>query len=602
MCGISGIININGSLVGAEEIERINDLIKHRGPDDEGYFFEKNFAFGHRRLAIIDLTDAGHQPMHFKDRYVITFNGEIFNYVELREELKELGYVFETSTDTEVILASYDKWGKEAVSRFNGMWAFALYDRKQNIIFCSRDRFGVKPFYFSSTRSKFVFGSEIKQIIELQHQRIVNKKILADYLVTGMQQHTNETFFSGVEKLPQGCNLIFDITKGSFTCQRYYYLENEISLNGDKDKYKKLLESSIELRLRSDAPFGSLLSGGIDSSIISSISQGLLKSENKKLVSLHSKSMEKITDESAFAQQVADYCDLDLNIIKPSTDEFKGFMNEVVYTQEEPFQGPTVFMQYLVLREAKKLKLKVVLDGQGGDETLLGYPKYYVLYMHHVYKKYGIFKALKTLKIIKDNSAQSYFVVLYYLVGMSFPSLRKYVHTRQASYFKSFFLNLSDYSYLDDLAKSTSNDKEMQMVEILETNLPVLLKVEDRNSMRHSIEARLPFIDYRCVEEAISMGLEDKINEGWTKYTLRQIGSGILPKSICWRKDKIGFDAPNSIWMDKIDKSLILKSRILADVSDMNLLLKKFDKLTFIQQWRLINVAIWEEVYDVKVG
>ena len=158
MCGISGIVNLNGSLVQAEEIEKINDLIKHRGPDDEGYFFEKNLAFGHRRLAIIDLTDAGHQPMSFKERYVITFNGEIFNYIELREELKELGYVFETSTDTEVILASYDKWGKEAVSRFNGMWAFALYDRSQNIIFCSRDRFGVKPFYFSSTINKFVFG------------------------------------------------------------------------------------------------------------------------------------------------------------------------------------------------------------------------------------------------------------------------------------------------------------------------------------------------------------------------------------------------------------------------------------------------------------
>ena len=183
MCGISGIINKNISKVDRKEIQKINDLIAHRGPDSEGFYFEKNFAFGHRRLSILDLSSDGHQPMHYLDKYTITYNGEVYNYLEIKEELIKYGYKFSSQTDTEVILASYDKWGEECVNKFNGMWAFAIYDKEKEIIFCSRDRFGVKPFYYTQVENKFIFGSEIKQLLEFYEKRFVNKKILMDFLI-----------------------------------------------------------------------------------------------------------------------------------------------------------------------------------------------------------------------------------------------------------------------------------------------------------------------------------------------------------------------------------------------------------------------------------
>ena len=201
MCGISGIINQDRLKVSKTEIERINELISHRGPDGEGYFFEKNFSFGHRRLSIIDLSQRGAQPMHFLDRLTITFNGEIYNYIEIKNELLKKGYSFDSKTDTEVILAAYDYWGEKCVEHFNGMWAFALYDKQKQIIFCSRDRFGIKPFYYTSVNGKFIFGSEIKQLLSFYKTKYANRKILLDYLLMGYEEHTNETFFNGVFKL-----------------------------------------------------------------------------------------------------------------------------------------------------------------------------------------------------------------------------------------------------------------------------------------------------------------------------------------------------------------------------------------------------------------
>jgi len=197
MCGITGIINKNNNLIDKLLIEKINNLISHRGPDDEGFYHGDNFAFGHRRLSILDLSQDGHQPMHYKDRYTITYNGEVYNYVELKNELEKEGYSFHSNTDTEVIIAAYDKWGESCVNRFNGMWSFALFDSKKNNIFCSRDRFGIKPFYYTEVANKFIFGSEIKQLLEFHPNNIVNKSILIDYLVTRFEDYNNDTFFEG---------------------------------------------------------------------------------------------------------------------------------------------------------------------------------------------------------------------------------------------------------------------------------------------------------------------------------------------------------------------------------------------------------------------
>ena len=287
MCGISGIIDKVNHKIDSNILKDMNDKITHRGPDDEGFYFGDNFAFGHRRLSILDLSQDGHQPMHFNDRYTIIYNGEVYNYLELRKELKKEGYSFQSSSDTEVILASYDKWGEECVNKFNGMWSFAIYDKTKNTIFCSRDRFGIKPFYYTEINKKFIFGSEIKQLLEFRPKNIVNKSILIDYIVTRFEDYNNDTFFEGIKRLPQSHNLIYDLNNHSYEIKKYY----QISFNDDIEnytldesvkRYKSELERAVEYRLRSDVKVGTCLSGGLDSSSVASIAAKKYNQESEK--------------------------------------------------------------------------------------------------------------------------------------------------------------------------------------------------------------------------------------------------------------------------------------------------------------------------------
>jgi len=608
MCGISGIIYQNNKTVKKDEIEHINKLIQHRGPDDEGYFFEKNFAFGHRRLSILDLSQDGHQPMHYLNRYTITYNGEIYNYIEIKKELLSLGHHFFSHTDTEVILASYAQWGEKCVEKFNGMWAFAIYDKENETIFCSRDRFGIKPFYYTQVDNKFVFGSEIKQLLEFYTERFVNKKILIDFLVAGAIEHSNETFFENIYKLEQSHNLLYDLNTQDIKIKKYYTLsdnveDKELTIDESISSYKESLNYAIELRLRSDVKVGSCLSGGLDSSAISTIAgEKYYKESGKKLMAIHAKSIEKKSDESEYAKIVAESSNLDLHIVEPQNSDFLENIDELIYTMEEPYGGASVFMQYFVMKEAKKLNCKVMLDGQGGDETLLGYNRYFVLYLKEILKKEGIRVFFKEIKKIKENSSQSSFKILFYLLGMSLASLRIHVHKHDFSFIKTNYLSLSNYSFVYDIAKASNNDKALQNLEIMKTNLPLLLKVEDKNSMRNSIETRLPFIDYNCIEKSLSIKSQFKMKNGWTKYILRKIIDPILPKSIVWRKNKFAFEAPSDIWIKEMDKNILLNSKILNEISNIDNLLTKYDTLKSEYKWRLINITKWEQIYNVKIS
>ena len=365
----------------------MNDLISHRGPDSSGFYFGKGFCFGHRRLAIIDISAAGDQPMSYLDRYVIVYNGEVYNHLELRAELLDLGYSFNSSTDTEVIIAAYDAWGDKCVERFNGMWAFAIYDQLEKIIFCSRDRFGVKPFYYSNLRDLFVFGSEIKQLLGFQTKHKANKKIVIDFIVSSLSEHTNETFFEGIYALQGGHNLVFDLEGHNFHISRWYFIKHGPSLSKFSDVetlefYKSKFFSSVDYRLRSDVLVGTCLSGGIDSSSVAAVAakkyNGLV---DERFKGIHVRSSETETDESSFATIVAHNNDIDLSIITPSTEDFVQAIDDVVYAQEEPFPDASIFMQYFVMKKARVLGCSVMLDGQGGDETLLGYERYYPAYL-----------------------------------------------------------------------------------------------------------------------------------------------------------------------------------------------------------------------------
>jgi asparagine synthase (glutamine-hydrolysing) len=603
MCGISGIINKNKKIVSKEEIKNINDLISHRGPDDEGFYFDDNFSFGHRRLSILDLSSDGHQPMHYLDKYTITYNGEVYNYLELKDELISFGYVFKSHTDTEVILASYDKWGQECVNRFNGMWAFAIHDKEKEIIFCSRDRFGIKPFYYTEIDNKFIFSSEIKQLLEFYPYRYVNKNILMDYLIVGYEEHTNETFFENIFKLEQSNNLIYDLTSNTYIIEKYYDITFDKNINKLNEKesiklYEKRLKNSIMLRLRSDVNVGTCLSGGLDSSSIASIaSKEYNKITNSKFMAIHAKSTQKNNDESQYAQDVAKYCDIDLKIIEPTKEDFLNNIEEIIYTQEEPFGGPSIFMQYFVMKKAKEENCKVMLDGQGGDETLLGYERYYPAYLMSL----SFFQFFKEFIKSLNNSKLSCKQLIQYFIYFTNSKIRIKRLKSKSSYLKKEFLDYINKDIIDKNSKSYLDILKLQKEEIFYTQMPHLLKYEDKNSMRNSIETRLPFIDYKVLEVAISLNTNFKIKDGWTKYILRKVVNKILPKNIVWRKNKLGFEAPTKTWIDSISSMMedsILNSNIINKLTD-NI---DFHKLDEKQKWKLFNIAKWEEIYNVEIN
>jgi asparagine synthase (glutamine-hydrolysing) len=602
MCGISGIINQNNQVVSFDKIKKINDLIAHRGPDDEGFFLENNIAFGHRRLAILDLSLDGHQPMHYRDKYVIVFNGEIYNYLEIRGELLECGYVFKSTTDTEVILASYDKWGEDCVNHFNGMWAFALYDKRKKIIFCSRDRFGVKPFYYTQKDHLFVFGSEIKQLLVFYTDKYVNKTIMMDYLVIGHENHTQETFFENIYQLLPSHNLIYNLFEHKCSINRYYKINryaNDFNEIETIDLYRKYLFDSVKLRLRSDVTVGSCLSGGLDSSAISAIASNINKKmTNNKFVVIHAKSIEKKNDESSYAKKVADFCNLDLHVVTPITEDFVKLIDEVIYTQEEPFGGPSVFMQYFVMEKAKELGCTVMLDGQGGDETLLGYERYYPAFLMAI----DFFSKIKYYFYAVNNSKitlSQLFKYLIYFTNVNNTRIKKLL--TKSYYLKRKYLEMINSDILKINSKNYFDVFLLQCNEIYSTQMPHLLRYEDRNSMRHSIETRLPFIDYRLLENALNMNNLYKMKGGWTKYILRKAINDILPDDVIWRKNKFGFEAPVKTWLDNVKNELqktIEYSNILSEIKNRSI---EVDQLDNRQKWRLFNIARWEKIYNVQI-
>ncbi len=604
MCGISCIISRSDNSIDHAELKKITNLVSHRGPDGEGYFYGENFAFGHRRLSIIDLSDQANQPMIYMEDFVITFNGAIYNYIELRAELQVLGYKFNSDSDTEVILAAYVHWGKECIKRFNGMWSFSIYDKKKNILFCSRDRFGVKPFYYYSDDEVFVFGSEIRQLLPFLKERKVNKQILTDFLVTGALEHTDETFFENIKKLPASNNLIYDLTSHKFEIVSFYQIpvkdKSPKSFDKANEEIQTNLEKSIKLRLRSDVRIGSCLSGGIDSSTVVALAADKYNSESPFKV-FHAQSTEAENDESLYARQLSTDLNLELQILKPISEDFINNLEKVIEIQEEPFGGPAIYMQYFIFEQAKNSGIKVMLDGQGGDETLLGYEKYFPAYFREILKRKGVFAMCKEIyNANRNNDKMSFKETLKFIIGISSPSIRKSAYRHRAFFMKEY---KNDFYYLKEFAGSYGDIKSLQKLEIEKTMLPELLRYEDKNSMYNSIESRLPYLDYTFVEKAVNLRTEFKINQGWTKYILRRILSDLNFEKIAWRRKKNNFNAPTETWLSELKSTMIdeiSKSEIIKSIANFDLLISKFDKINLITKWRLFNIAIWERIFKVK--
>lgn len=603
MCGICGMLNFNGNRVEENDVRKMMSEIKHRGPDDDGIYLNENIGLGFVRLSILDLSRTAHQPMFDESgRYVIVYNGEVYNYIEIREELKAKGYKFKSNGDTEVVLKSFIEWGKNCMNRFNGMFAFVIYDKVEKKMFAVRDRFGVKPFYYYLDKNKFIFGSEICAILNMIEKPLQqNDNAIFNYVVFNRTDQTEETFFKDIKKLQHGCCI--EIKDNKFKQDNWYNLKDNLGKPfNSSEEFRELLSSSIGLRLRSDVPVGVCLSGGLDSSAIVSL---LLRDFNKKDINTFSAVYDKEGhkyDESKYINEYRNQLK-HMFFISPSSESLMSDLNDFVKAHNEPVTSTSHYAQFKVMELAKS-NVVVTLDGQGADELLAGYHYFFGMYFKELLKK---------IKLIKLSSEMFYYILnhkelyglktfLYYLA----PSfLKTKARVMEKGYLvKSFYKGHNNDNVIVD---NIYNSKSIYdaLVNHFEYKLEHLLKWEDRNSMWHSLEARVPFLDYRLVERTLSMDSSFKIKKGMTKYLLRDSMVNILPEKIRMRKDKIGFNTPEDVWFrTPVFKKLIndiLNSKSFCDRGYVDakkakkLYLKHLDGKINISRdiWKWINIELW---------
>ncbi len=600
MCGIAGIYQKNFTHIDVTSLKAMLHSMAHRGPDDEGTYVKKNIGLGHRRLSIIDTSEAGHQPMRYK-HFVIVYNGEIYNYLEIKERLIEKSHTFITRTDTEVILHAYEEWGFNCLDYFTGMWAFAILDEDKNILFCCRDRFGIKPFYYYEDEYQFTFASEIKALLFPFRTAKVNYRSLIDYLMVGITDHTDKTFFEDIRQLSPGHFMRIDLNKGKVYIEKYFDLTVLPKNPANLDNYENCLRESVRIHLRSDVPVGTCLSGGIDSSVVAALASSFNRENGKdNFASVTARSESPHNDETPFAREVVRHCGLDWYIANPVYEDFLRNIEECLRIQEEPVGGPSVFMQYWVMKKAKEAGLKVMLDGQGGDESLLGYERYYISFFWDLLKRGFFIRLIKEYLLAIRHSKMSFLRMSASIGYFSIFTVRKMVLRWRTRFLRNEYMHYPD-RILHKITKDFFKLKKLQISEIQFQQLPQLLKYEDRNSMAFSIEARVPYIELNCIQSALSLPSEEKIKEGYTKYPLRKLAEKILPFHIAWRREKIGFEAPTDIWLNKhqsIMEKEIRDSKILKHICRY---IPDLKKLKLEIRWRLYNIAIWERLYNVQV-
>lgn len=631
MCGITGIVNLNKKPVDKVILAKMTRILSHRGPDDEGIFIEKNIGLGHRRLSIIDLTKAGHQPMFYDNKNLtIVYNGEIYNYLEIRADLVKKGYKFKSQTDTEVIMAAYQEWGVDCLNRFNGMWAFAIYDQKKDLLFCARDRMGVKPFYYLLDKNKFLFASEIKAILtNPEVNPKPNDKIVWDFAVCGYVDHAEETFFDGVKELRPGNYLIFQDKK--LKIKKYWDLDPKAKTEYKDDrecaeKFQELFVDSVKLRLRSDVPVGTCLSGGLDSSAIVCVVNNFLKKSGISQVGKWQKTFssayiaEKFPgcacDEREFINEVVDKTKVKSHIVFPAGKKLVQELKDIIYHHDYPFSSTSIYAQWNVFRLAKQNKIKVMLDGQGSDEQLAGYHPFFGIYWGQLMRSYQTWTLLNEAISYSKYHQKSLYKVFKDLVidivrkGVVGDFLARFVKNQWPEYslFKPTWRN--KYTSLS-MIEPTDNVFKNALHSGFKIGLVSLLRYEDRDSMAFSIESRVPFLDYRLVEFIYSLPDSQKIKHGQTKWVMRQGLKGILPEKIRNRQDKIGFATPEEIWMKqelgedmkKVFASEKFNSRSYWEPGKTSYFFEEYLKgngTNYQLFWRLYCLEIWFRVFIDK--
>lgn len=558
MCGIFGAVNIKSFFNENDKQCLINavQLTNYRGPDAMGLKFynsfieesaQSNVFLGHNRLAIIDLSPQGEQPLKdVSGRLEIVFNGEIYNYLELKDELIAKGYVFRTKTDTEVILNIYKEYGSAGFSKMNGMWAFIIFDINKNKLIVSRDRFAVKPLYYIIQNDIYYFSSEIKQLLPfLENKPNIDRKQMYNYLINYIVDYSNDTFFQEVKKIPPKQNFILDIKNSKILFEQYWQYSNLDFSKRNKqdliDEFSSLLKDSIKIRLRSDVNIGNTLSGGLDSSSIAVLADEISTS---KILNLSVINDNPNLSEEKYIDILQQKKGINLKKINSSAYNSIDILDKVIWHNDEPILSLSTVAHYKMMKLFKQeTDIKVILSGQGGDESLCGYNKYFF---------YNLKYALKEKKIA-------------YFAKESLCLLPKFASEFKFNFAKRYIKNVSENTpnYISFKDKNefillADTLKECQILDIDKFSVPALTHYEDRTSMAHSLEIRLPFLDYRLVNFNLNLPSDLKINNGWSKYILRKGLKNHLPNDILYRKDKKGFTTDEDELLSQDNKNIIL--------------------------------------------
>ena len=583
MCGIVGIVRCNKTREqDAYYVAQMLQVQHHRGPDATGTCPISTGVLGHNRLSILDLSAGADQPFHYQEISIV-FNGEVYNYLELREELLDLGYTFQTTGDTEVICAAYLAWGQDCVKRFVGMWAFALWDVRKEELFCSRDRFGIKPFNYIFNEGDFIFASELKTLkIVPEFNPEINQKQVARGLNLGFAGYKDETYYTHIAQLRGAHNLVWK--NGNIIIKRYWDLE-KVPVPGNKfeaiAQFRKLFDESIKLHVRSDVPVGSCLSGGLDSSaIVASIAKDHNTLDYKTFTIFYEG--KGAVDERPFAQLLSErYKNIDSKYEQPSDADLEKHFDHFLEGVDVPPAGSSYYSQYFVMKLASQSKIKVLINGQGSDEYLIGYMHTYYRILADCLRSLKFWSFAKILKA-HQREHQVPFGELVKTCLFSFILVFRDENSFMQLELKKKYKQQADYDYTKNSLhlenKFASRTDNFLYHLLMTTTLPTLLHFEDRNSMAFSIESRVPFLDHRLVEFGFSLPLEWRVKNGETKYILREAMKDVLPDAIYKRKDKKGFVTPGEKrWVQGP-----LKSHFVALAENIHLNWR----LNVLQKWR----------------
>ena len=647
MCGIGAILSVEQANKLAD-LAQMMELVSHRGPDGYGFLvqsssepfkrlvseqndlpvlkksqIEGEILLGHTRLSILDLGLRSAQPICSQDETcALVFNGEIYNFVEIREELQELGFRFETSGDSEVLLNALRCWGEAALTRLRGMFSFVFVDFKAKKALAVRDRFGIKPLYrYKSSHETIAFVSEIKQLIGLANwNATVNQSTARTFLANGLTDYSEETLFEGVTQIMPGWGIRISLTDLSEEKFQWYKLskEQKKSIQSYQKIFEDRLKESIDLHLRSDVEIASCLSGGLDSTALVAL---VVENQHKNsgfsgLQTFTAGSNNQDIDESGTARLVADFLGIRNTTYTPHSADFKSVMKLLTWHQDQPFASTSIISQFMVHKMIHEQNIKVALDGQGADELLGGYDDYITAFITDLILRGRLFKAYKNFDLFRKMKRTSFSSLTLFLSLRIFPNMfiQRIMQYRSRTSRKFLAGVYKGHQHLilenplPNFFLKRSSVEELRKHQFM-VGLPMLLRFEDRNSMSSSVEARVPFLDHELVNEALQIPVSELFAYGNTKSPLRRLVAKCLPSSVVNQTRKIGFAAEEWSWMveesDHVMNQINMQFDFLSSVSSVDFVNQCLYSLAHDNEnkflWRLYSLAVWSRVFNINL-